>query len=245
VRYDGTAWEEIEPPPSYQGSEFTGVYPVGDDFCWLPATYGVYSYEAGEWREHFSFSKPRRFYFTATPSGRAYLYAIGSVLQPWATLYISSDRGATWAGETPKLGTDTFSLPSRDIIGFGTWGERVCWATSLGLDFTPEQGNADPAYKAVILRDDAPPGHGSYEIAFMAPHGPYFSSIVDIAFRDDGTGYVVGNHTSVALQNGEWILEELPAVGTPYFRAVAAGASSYWAIAARGESGPLCLYEAR
>jgi hypothetical protein len=244
VRYDGRQWKEIEVPGSVTEPEFSGVFAAAADFCWLSTNREIYTFDNGVWQKRLAQSGPHGLGLTVSPGGRAYAFFEGSVLEPWLTVYISDDRGETWVRENPKLDTGYYGLGSRIPTALTTRGESVCWGEDLGLLFEPRDSDPTTSYHAVIARDEAPPGEGSYDIAFMAPYGPYFYNIRDLAFRDSDNGYVVGTFTSVALGNGRWTLEVIPESLHPHFKNVAVGATRYWALGTRYASGADTLYAA-
>jgi hypothetical protein len=69
------------------------------------------------------------------------------------------------------------------------------------------------------------------------------TNIYDTAFRDELNGYAVGTFTSIAYRDGDWIFQTLPESWHPHFEHVAAGRSSFWAVAGRYGGHPH-LYQA-
>jgi hypothetical protein len=244
VRYDGRAWKELDVPASVTENGFTDVFAVAENLCWLNTGREIYTYENGVWQKRLAQSGPRSVGLTVSPGGRAYALFEGGVIDPWLTVYISDDRGETWVTERPELDTGYYGLGSKIPPALTTRGESLCLGEQLGLLFVPRGEDPGTSYDAVIGRDDAPPGEGSYDIEFIAPNGPYFYNIRDMAFRDEFNGYVVGTLTSVALDNGQWIQEVLPESLLPHFEHVAAGRSSFWAVASSYGGGQEKLYRA-
>ncbi len=108
-------------------------------------------------------------------------------------------------------------------------GESLFIDADFNAKFTPYE----VLYQGIMARDDAPPGEGSYRIEFMAPYGPYFtgSGIGAMAFLSEAQGYAIGSGTSVALDDGEWILEaNSEEYWRPYSYVIAAGNSGYWTV---------------
>lgn len=245
ARYDGSRWEEVDVPPSVATEPFRAVRPAGGGRCWLVGMHALYSYEDGVWRKHLSAGRTEYFYLAVTPTGRAYAYLDPGAPYQTVKIYVSDDGGGSWATERAQLPTRNFISTSTQPGGMEVvaWGERLCWGARLAVPGSNEI-RLGARYYAVLVRDEAPPGQGSYEIAFMAPCGPYFYDIRGLAFRDDENGCVVGTFTSVALDDGEWIQEVLPESWRPRFDGVAAGAGSYWAFGAEYGSPPYRLYRA-
>jgi hypothetical protein len=240
VRYDGSRWEEIYVPETVNSPSLGGLYPIGEDACWARGYDGVYIYRHGLWEKKFPFNNPQYFYFTVTRGGRAAVYKYS---YPYTVeIFISDDGGATWALERPQLENKHFTYSSPQPNGFTSCEERLCWAVRLRV--AGPQRDGEGLYFAVMMRDDAPPGEGSYEISLLAPRGPYLTNIADMAFRDTLNGYAVGTFTSIAYENGEWIFQTLPESWHPHFDYVAAGRSSFWALATRYGSRPEKLYQA-
>jgi hypothetical protein len=240
VRYDGARWEEITVPKTVNSLGVYGLYPVSGDACWVCAYDGVYIYRRGAWEKKLAFSERSYYFFTVTPAGRAAVYKYSGAAEP--EIYISDDGGATWAAERPGLDNKHFTLHSNQPAAFTSCGERVCWAARLRP--AGSEGQWDAFYFAVIMRDEASAGQGSYETVFLAPRGPYLTNIADMAFRDASKGYAVGTFTSLAYRDGEWIFQTLPESWHPHFDHVAAGRSSFWALASRYGGRPVKLYQA-
>ena len=234
VRYDGSRWEEIPVPETVNSLSLGSLYPIGEEACWARAYDGVYIYRRGLWEKKFPFTNPQYFYFTVTRGGRAAVYKYSYPYD--VEIFISDDGGATWALERPQLGNRHFTYSSPQPNGFTSCGEGVCWAA--GLRVAGSQRDGQGFYFAVLMRDEAPAGQGSYDIFFLAPRGPYLTNISDMAFRDELNGYVVGTFTSIAYKDGEWIFQTLPESWHPHFEHVAAGRSSFWAVAGRYGGGP-------
>lgn len=231
VRYDGSRWEEIYVPETVISGSLGSLYPIGEEACWARAYDGVYIYRHGLWEKKFPFNNPQYFYFTVTRGGRAAVYKYSFPYD--VEIFISDDGGATWALERPQLENKhfTYSSPQPQPNGFTSCEERLCWA--VGLRVAGPQRDGQGFYFAVLMRDEAPPGQGSYEMSLLAPRGPYLTNIADMAFRDAFNGYAVGNFTSIAYENGEWVFQTLPESWHPHFRHVTAGRSSFWALAGR------------
>jgi hypothetical protein len=242
VRYDGARWEEIAVPETVHSLSVGPVYPTGDGVCWVCASDGVYIYRRGAWEKKLAFGEWSYYFFTVTPGGRAAAYRYSGVAEP--EIYISDDGGATWALERPRLDNKHFTYHSKQPAAFASCGERVCCAARLRRAGAEKEWGV--FYFAVIMRDEAPPGQGSYETVFLAPSGPYLTNIADMAFRDGSNGYVVGNFTSLAYEDGEWIFETLAEAWHPSFEHVTAGPSSFWALAVSygGSGSAVRLYQA-
>ncbi len=240
VRYDGSRWEEIAVPETVNSLSVYDIYPLSGEACWVCAYDGVYIYRHGAWEKKFVFVERAYYCFTVTRGGRAAVYKYSGASD--VEIFISDDGGATWALERPQLENKHFAYHSNQPAGFTSCGERICWTARLRV--AGPQRDGEGLYFAVMMRDEAPPGEGSYEISLLAPRGPYMTNIADMAFRDTLNGYAVGTFTSIAYENGEWIFQTLPESWHPHFELITAGRSSFWALATRYGSGPEKLYQA-
>lgn len=227
VKFEARTWSEIEVPPTVDADELTSVFPASRDFCWLETARAVYVYDGGRWAERFrTVSGPYNLKLAVAETGRAFVCV--TRLQPAErTVYVSDDAGATWAAEPMDLGTGLF-----DFCGYPYAVEAAgagLFISTLLYSETLEQKKS-PVYMAVIGRDGANPGQGSYDISYLVPSsGGYGYYVRDMAFRDGDNGYVVGYGMSIAREGGAWYPEEVWHTGYIYFIALAAGRSTYWA----------------
>jgi hypothetical protein len=107
-----------------------------------------------------------------------------------------------------------------------------------------QEGLPDFYYGAILRRDAAPPGKGTYELVFFAPPGPYFYHISALSYADAENGVAVGYLTSVVCENGVYY-EEI--VTRPFGTPVAVSAlapGDYWMLSkAEGEGNFLARYK--
>ncbi len=237
---DGVNWEEFEIPRSLG---FVGVnpYPRADDFVWFGGGTAAYrelfaTYDRGVWKKLNVPSEAEGSEFVVTEGGRAYYYYYKNEV---LTVLISDDRGNTWTRETVEVEYPLYEIRKPKYIKMAAAGETVYLKTDL---YGKEE---DFNLVGVVARDEAPPGRGGYDVAFAAPHGPYFTDIKAMAFRSFSDGYAVGPMTSVALEDGRWLKEATPESWSPMFHLVATGPYSYWAIVDNtASSHDYILYEA-
>lgn len=238
---DGVNWEEFEIPRSL-GFVDVSPYPRADDFVWFTGGTTAYqlllvTYNRGVWKKLNVPSEPYGSEFVVTEGGRAYYYYYRNEIP---TLLISDDRGNTWARETVEVEYPLYEIRKPKYIKMAAAGETVC----LKTDLYGKEENFNLV--GVVARNEAPPGRGGYEVAFAAPHGPYFSDIAAMTFRSLSEGYAVGPLTSVALEDGRWLKEATVESWSPMFRLVATGPYSYWAIVDdTASSHDHILYEAK
>jgi len=99
------------------------------------------------------------------------------------------------------------------------------------------EGLSEFYYGAILRRDAAPPGEGTYDLVFFAPPGPYFSHVSGLSYADGGNGIAVGYLTSVACEDGVYYEEILDRdFGTPFAVAVL-GPRDYWMLAKTEQGG--------
>jgi hypothetical protein len=242
VRSTGGDWEEMEAPSLVEGPAFSEVFPVAADFCWFQSGDAVYTYNGGAWTRVLNKPGADVFLFTVTGRGRAYVY----VYYPGSgrpELYVSDDRGRSWVVETPAVENSLYNsaYPGRVAV-IAAAGESLF----IGASFNAKFSRHEVLYEGIMGRDEAPPGEGTYRIEFMAPYGPYFVGIGAMAFLSEIRGYAIGSGTSVAVDDGEWILE---ANSEEYWRplayVIAAGNSGYWTVGRAPDSdGGYSLYYA-
>ena len=236
VRSEAAKWAEIDVPSSVDVTELTAVFPVSRNFCWLETPRAVHVYDDGRWAEVFRADAfPCNLKLAVAETGRAFV-CVTSLKPAKRTIYVSDDAGATWAAETMDLGTDLYDFydypSSVQAAGAGLFISTLLRSESL------EKKKA-PVYVAVVGRDGANPGQGSYDISYLALSSwGYGYYVQDMAFRDEDNGYVVGYKTSIAREGGTWYPEDVWHAGYTYFTAVAAGRATYWAtIEKRGYGG--------
>ena len=173
------------------------------------------------------------------PGDSSIVYA-GGQEDGYVKVFRSADGGNSWARERIPVNYPLYEIRTPKQAKVAAAGETAFISIDL-------HGKA-PEFPlvGVVGRDDAPPGEGAYDIAFAAPHGPYFYDIKSMAFRSTADGYVVGPLTSIVLEDGAWVKETVPEAWSPEFRLVAAGPSSYWSIVYPSElSQKPILYEDR
>lgn len=238
---DGVNWDEFEIPQSL-GLVGVSPYPSGDDFVWFvggtAAGREVFAtYDRGVWKKLNVPSEADGSEFVVTEAGRAFYFCCKNGIP---TLLISEDRGDTWVRETVEFEYSIYEIRNPTSIKMAAAGETVY----LKTDFYGKEEGFNLV--GVVARDQAPPGGGGFEVAFAAPHGPYFYDIKAMTFRSRSNGYAVGPLTSVALEDGRWLKEATPESWSPLFSLVATGPYSYWAIVdGTASSHDYILYEAK
>ncbi len=242
VKFDGQKWEEISFPKSFGETYLNSISGVNFDFWWVVGERGVYTYDRGVWEKRLHAGLLSDYYVTVSPHGRTFAYCEVGGSSPGAVIYISDNGGVSWSSERPKINNKNFTGGELPGAALCTWGERLCAAVILNPASSakvPERAT----YYGVLIRDEAPPGDGSYELAFFAPEGPYVSYVRALAFRPEGRGYLVGKETSIRYEDGVWVLEVL-APWRPEFFHVTAGFSGFWATAYLPNQHSVGLYKA-
>jgi len=237
VRYSGAAWEEITVPSSINEISFLRVYVGSGGRYWFQGREGVYIYSDGVWTTALVINDP---YLAVTTNGRAFVFKPNHY-GTGGDVYVSDDAGRSWRSENVQLEDSSFYSPdSFNPIVVASAGEGF----ALRSDFKANV-NEEIIYSGVIARDDAPAGEGTYNIAFSAPHGPNFYDIMAMAFASASDGYCVGNLTSVKLDDGVWVQEDLLTMSDIMFSGVTAGPSRYWSVGSPGSHRyPIILFEA-
>jgi hypothetical protein len=235
---DGEKWEEVPVPAGlYLGGPIF-VRPNG--VVWLRGaeeeSEAIYTYEKGIWRRHEATAGAYTLRLAVTEGGRVFVYYYQNKN---LTMMVSDDGGNSWARETIPVNFPLYEIRTPKQANIAAAGETAFISTDL-YGKTPKFDLV-----GIVGRDDAPPGEGTYDVVFAAPHGPYFYDIKAMAFRSPSDGYAVGPLTSVSLRDGEWLKEIVSEAWSPEFRLVAAGPSSYWSIVYPSElSYKPILYEA-
>ena len=229
---DGTAWRELTVPSNIDAINFSRVCVLGaDNACFQGNTghggQGIYSYDEGVWSETLRFNDSNPLYFCGTNAGRLFAYSARySPNDPKGYTYVSDDGGRTWQTEILTLPPTPYFIPPYRISAIAPAGNGLAL---LGEAFTSQNPDAF-SYQTIILRDDAPPGAGRYEVAFLAPHGPYFYGVGDMAFRSREDGRAVGGATSVLLRNGDWLMETAGMDWNPCHETLTYGNGAYWVV---------------
>ena len=230
VGYSGGTWGEIPVPATITDTTFTDVCLGTGGTIWFAGYDGVYTYNDGVWTTALVINDP---YLAVTANGRAFVFG--------GDVYVSDDNGRSWRRENVRLEDGSFYTPY-------PINQTLVTAAGEGFMLTSEfKANVgeEIIYSGVIARDDAPAGEGAYNVAFLAPHGPNYYDIMAMAFASASDGYCVGNLTSVKLDDGVWVQEDLLTMSDIMFSGVTAGPSRYWAVgAAGGHPYPIILYEA-
>jgi len=226
----GVSWNEVTLPAEFRAAYAGSIRIAGDGVVWMGVSNGETGdflvYRGGVWRRVIS--GLREFKIAVTGGGRAYLYhvAVGS-----RVLDISDDDGATWTREPV-----TFDEPGYARDKEVPFSEETLAAFGEGVALSTVVSSANVmSLGAVFTRDAAPPGKGSFDLAFAAPHGPYFWDIRHMAFRSPTDGYVVGRNTSVAIRCGGWEMDAVTVTWNPSFDCLGAGPSGYWAVVSDSE----------
>lgn len=141
-----------------------------------------------------------------------------------AAVFVSKDAGGTWAEERVS------SLFVHDYKIEGLYAAEADGLTLYLLaDFEPDNCWG-------IIKRTGLPGAGEYELIFLAPQGPYFRDIRDVAFRDPTgekpgigvDGIAAGDETTVVFVDGAAYMEKLP-YPTKIVSAEAANGNGFWA----------------
>ena len=230
VKFDGVACTEVAVPTWITDPGFIEVAVDAYGGCWLNSGLGIYYYQNGVWKKHLA-TDPQRYFdgLACTPKNRVFVCrdpvgASGKVI-------LVSDGGASWAEEPLTLGTANYRLKS--VNGLAVGGETLF----IVAEVTAAGEHGGWSYGAVITRDDAPPGEGKYDLAFLAPRGPFLYDLTEVALRSGYAGVATGAMTSLAYEGGVWRHEQVPEESRP-FDAVCAGRDKYWAISNDAETVP-------
>lgn len=232
---DGGEWTEVAVPSSVYEHEFSAIFPVSCDSCWLVGDNDVYTYNAGEWTK-VAPREPRYqlLDLTVCRNGRAFLYAIDYKSNE-RTVYVSDDHGATWAAERVDLQTEMYSVVG-NLYSTAAAGEGWYLTTFLKNEQVGETGAS--LFIGVVARDDAPPGKGEYGISYI---GPLVTVVApdtwSMVFRNSNTGYLVGYDFSLALENGIWHPEDITDAQHLHFKDITLGHDGYWALVAKEAPG--------
>ena len=228
VKGDGTTFEEVLVPAAVTAKSFSRVFPRAGGDVWLEGSDGVYVYDDGEWRNcpptALAPNTGDKGTLTVTAGGTAYYLKRHEAND---SMLISRDNGLSWLEEPITLEESIYRFSySGEPEAVASGGETLYFTAELSVHY----GLNELQYEAVIARDDAPAGSGTYDIVFMAPKGPQFYGIQALAFFDERNGYAGGVTTGVVLKDGVWRLDDIPDEANMAFRVIAAGASKYWAI---------------
>jgi len=235
-RCDGGRWTEVPVPASVDGRGFTHVFPLPSGSCWLETSGGVYTYGGGAWKRVFTRGpQMAAFELAVAANGRAFVY-VTSFDGADHKVYVSDDRGGTWAAEPIKLDTEMYEIRGYYLYPAAAGESLFLVGYLIGTQLEKKEA---PVFLGVIARDDAPPGEGTYEISYVGSlgwgggWGGWRS-----AFRTADEGYVVGYEASLARERGEWYPEDTAwHDGFTEFAAVTAGRDAYWAVVRKRDYG--------
>jgi len=245
VRNAAGRWEEVEGIPEDGEYGLRSVVRTTGGRIWMAGDKTVYTIEDGVWRTALRFDRPASGTLRVTENGRAFFYLFDGPADT-ASIFVSEDGGASWTKETLPRNYGFFTVQDIGNAVPAVGGERYYIAVRL----RGRSGDEEILYNGILERDGAPPGEGSYEIVFMAPLGPYFNDIRDMAFYSETDGYAVGYLTSLARNDGEWVMEELPAAWRAeawqiIFSVITASSAGYWAVGTPHDyQPPIALYRA-
>jgi len=238
VYFDGSKWQKVVVPASATDPAFFDVslsyLPL---ICWLSAGSHVYSYSGSVWRTDLTADFPEYWFedVCAAPLGLVFVRR-NDVSGEVAIL--AGNRTGSWREETLTLANPGLTFANASDL---TLGEDTLFI--LGDLYCNHRNNKNELFKyeAILTRDAAPPGAGSYDIAFAAPHGPYINDFKAGALRGPAAGIFTGALTSVVWEGGRWVQEQAPAE-TKAFEAVCDGKSGYWAVSNGYENVPPILW---
>jgi len=233
AKYDGYGWHEIDVPDYIGESSFYCMVPVSPDVCWFRSWRAVYKYDKGEWRKKFEFdTKCHDMGLAVSERGTVFVPTDPRYYAGGLTVNVSDDDGATWYMEKVDSGDEKYRVSYYYNYPIASAGETLYLAARLKTRLpVPSEGSND--YLGIIERDTAPAGQGRYRLVFLA--SAETAPVRDfrrMAFRDTTNGRAVGYYTSVTLEHGEWVTEEVDAFAMydPTFTGITAGYPFYWAI---------------
>jgi hypothetical protein len=226
LKYEGGSWSRVSNVPETR-SGFYKVSASSRDGCWLMGYGEVFRYDRGTWTRFGDLPNARDVAFSSPSRG-----------------FITTDLGPyIWVFDGVGWVRENIILPS----GLTTSGLSYIAPIPEGGLFTcilRQEGLPDFYYGAILRRDAAPPGKGTYELVFFAPPGPYFYHISALSYADAENGVAVGYLTSVVCENGVYY-EEI--VTRPFGTPVAVSAlapGDYWMLSkAEGEGNFLARYK--
>ncbi len=227
--FDGDRWREIDVPSSVEESGFSAACPVSRDGCWFTTWRGVYQYDRGVWQKKFyDGSKVYDMGIAVSEAGKVFVPT--ARFSDWK-VNVSDDYGATWHVEQIGLAEGLYRIYDYRNV-FALAGETL-YLTARLKTTAPLPQSESKDYLGIIKRDPAPAGQGRYELVFLASTTTApVRGFMGMAFHDAGNGRAVGYLTSVALEHGEWVAEEVNFFGIYYsnFIGVTASYPFYWAI---------------
>jgi hypothetical protein len=233
AKYDGYEWNEIDVPDHVAESSFYNVAPISSDACWVRTWRAVYKYDGGAWQKKLGFdTKSYKMGLAVSDRGVVFVPSDPRYYTTGWTVNVSDDDGATWHAEKVDFGDDRFRVYYYNYYPVTSVGETLYLTAQLKAT-TPLPYEESKAYLGIIKREAAPAGCGRYELAFLS--SPTTSPARDfrgLAFHDAGNGRAVGYYTSVALEHGEWVTEEVDsfAMYRPVFTGITASYPFYWSI---------------
>ncbi len=219
LRYENGGWSRVRSfPPGVDG--LSRVVALDPDSFWVTAGDVIYKYDAGAWSAPYPVAGVSD--VAASPSG---------VVFAW------SAAGSVWIFDGRNWVKESVALPK----GFSMFGITDAAATDGGIYFTCKVYLGKFDYGAVLFRDLAPAGSGTYELRFFAPAGPFFYYLNCVAFRSYNRGIALGPQTHIICDNGEFFEGLLHfEFGTPE-DVFWANEGKYWMIS-RHEGGAYGLY---
>jgi hypothetical protein len=212
MKYDRGEWTRVANVPETRFGFFK-LSAVSRDVCWFLGSGSAFKYAGGTWARFGDFPNARDIAFTE--KGRGF---ITTDMGP----YIWAFDGSAWVRENIVLppGLSTYGLNGTAAVPGAVFSNCV-----LSWDELP-----DFYYGAILKRDGAAPGEGTYELVFFAPPGPYFYGIKALAFADSENGVAVGYLTSVVCGAGIYNQEIVPlTIGNP-LAVTALSPGDYWML---------------
>jgi len=242
VEYVSHEWRELEVPSSVSEMSLKRVIPIIHTQVFFLGDDKIYAYDGQGWRVALSFPKNTYLYFTRG-AGRSSHYLYAYAVPPGAAsafIYVSDDFGVSWHAEPVKLKEGAFRQIKFDWLPepIAAAGDSLfvhCFLTAPGTHFT---------YEGLVRRRPAPPGAGTYELAFLSPPNPYFWRVTTMAYLSANNGFAVGSRTSVRLIGRSWITEII-GEDEGAFTAIDVAGGTFWATRARAQGNPESLWRAR
>jgi hypothetical protein len=233
AKFDGVRWREVDVPGSISESSFSRAFPVSPEACWFTTWRAVYKYDRGVWQKKFEvYSKVYDMPIAVTDGGKVFIPMVAMYRSGDWKVNVSDDDGATWHAETVDLGEALYRISYWYHFPIAVGGETLYLSAKLKTTAPLPQGESKD-YLGIIKREPAPAGQGRYELSFLAStRTAPVREFRGMAFHDAGNGRAVGYLTSVALEHGEWAVEDVDFFGMYYsnFEGITACYPYYWAI---------------
>jgi hypothetical protein len=239
--YHGQAWEEVVLNTKKRGS-ITAVFPISAEECWFlinPFSTSEEELRPGKLArlkngdvdilDGFGVvTCAVRAGIKESTTGAFYIYAVEYIGEQTEIgnprVYVTQDGGATWATES----LDFYSPVGRNV-------DKVIAACASGDDLYVLVHFVN-GYTGIVKRKGHP-GNGNYELVFLAPIGPNFSSLNGFCVHGEVTdpqrgmrGLAVGWETSVLYEGGIWYIEDA-SYPNDYKDVVVSPRGGFWVLA--------------